>query len=622
MEKTECCRIRFLFSVFLLLATALLSIISPILMGNYIEALTKKTDSANIVTCVIILTISWLIGVVLTYVTSVNSTHLKTRLTYSISLHLLNHTEHLPYSKLIEHNPVYLTSRIQNDSNTITSFFLDGFIGMIVQALLCITVLIFLFNSSRPIFWLVMITLPIYFLIYKNFSQRIESSSKKVIEQRDKFFGEMNHQLRNIHTIKANVWYTILFSLLKGEFEIFYKSIIKNTKIGSRYSSLTQLIQIAFNVIIFLVCGFSVQKDVMSLGNFIAVNSLLSILLSSFTDIMGCGKDYAVALAAFSRIVGLESTAEERIGSLKMDAIHEVSFEKVSFSHSEQGENLINQVSVKFKKGEIYQIIGCNGSGKTTLIDIMLGLHPASGKIYYNKMSTENLDMPYIRKNLISTVEQEPPLVFRELLQNISAEKFGSDYLMHEIDSMGMSEFLGSSEFLSNHKSTSVVHNISGGEKQKIAILRALLKRPQLLILDEPASALDVQSCKQLKGLLQREKSDRITILIDHQSAFTDIIDVAYLLQDGHLLRCDKNENPHVPFPKKQTQKRSRKPNEPKVLNQPAQSGKQNAREPATPKQSGDANDYKKPQCTQKCRPESEPGKQNAEGEGARLLSN
>lgn len=110
----------------------------------------------------------------------------------------------------------------------------------------------------------------------------------------------MNHQLSNIHTIKANVWYTILFSLLKGEFEIFYKSIIKNTKIGSRYSSLTQLIQIAFNVIIFLVCGFSVQKGMMSLGNFIAVNSLLSILLSSFTDIMGCGKDYAVALAAFS----------------------------------------------------------------------------------------------------------------------------------------------------------------------------------------------------------------------------------------------------------------------------------------------------------------------------------
>lgn len=189
-KKTECCRIRFLFSVFLLLATALLSIISPILMGNYIEALTKKTGSANIVTCVIILSISWLIGVVLTYVTSVNSTHLKTRLTYSISLHLLNHTEHLPYSKLIEHNPVYLTSRIQNDSNTITSFFLDGFIGMIVQALLCITVLIFLFHSSRPTFWLAMITLPIYFLIYKNFSQRIESSSKKVIEQRDNFLAK------------------------------------------------------------------------------------------------------------------------------------------------------------------------------------------------------------------------------------------------------------------------------------------------------------------------------------------------------------------------------------------------------------------------------------------------
>lgn len=70
-----------------------------------------------------------------------------------------------------------------------------------------------------------------------------------------------------------------------------------------------------------------------------------------------------------------------------------------------------------------------------------------------------------------------------------------------------------------------------------------------------------------------------------------------------------------VPFPKKQTQKKLRKPNEAKEINQPAQSGKQNAREPATPKQSGDANDYKKPQCTQKCRPEPELGKQNAAGE-------
>ena len=75
------------------------------------------------------------------------------------------------------------------------------------------------------------------------------------------------------------------------------------------------------------------------------------------------------------------------------------------------------------------------------------------------------------------------------------------------------------------------------------------------------------------------------------------------------------DETPFVPFPKKQTQKKLRKPNEAKEINRPAQSGKQNAREPATPKQSGDANDYKKPQCTQKCRPEPEPGKQNAAGE-------
>ena len=86
-------------------------------------------------------------------------------------------------------------------------------------------------------------------------------------------------------------------------------------------------------------------------------------------------------------------------------------------------------------------------------------------------------------------------------------------------------------------------------------------------------------------------------------------------LDDMDKFANGDERHPDVPFPKKQTQKKLRKPNEAKEINQPAQSGKQNAREPATPKQSGDANDYKKPQCTQKCRPEPELGKQNAAGE-------
>lgn len=101
--------------------------------------------------------------------------------------------------------------------------------------------------------------------------------------------------------------------------------------------------------------------------------------------------------------------------------------------------------------------------------------------------------------------------------------------------------------------------------------------------------------------------------------AVSDIIDYVSNPQktdNGRLVTgfaCDSRVA--VPFPKKQTQKKLRKPNEAKEINRPAQSGKQNAREPATPKQSGDANDYKKPQCTQKCRPEPELGKQNAAGE-------
>ena len=145
--------------------------------------------------------------------------------------------------------------------------------------------------------------------------------------------------------------------------------------------------------------------------------------------------------------------------------------------------------------------------------------------------------MRTMRQKVISIVEQEPPLIFRAVSENIVTSDVENSELMRRIHETGLDDFIGNLDIISDRNIFDGVTNFSGGEKQKVAILRALLKDFRILILDEPVSALDSQSCKQLKNFLTRMKHERIIIIVDHQSAFSDIVDVNYTICSGKIIR-------------------------------------------------------------------------------------
>lgn len=178
-----------------------------------------------------------------------------------------------------------------------------------------------------------------------------------------------------------------------------------------------------------------------------------------------------------------------------------------------------------------------NGCGKSTLINFILGLYETHGEVCFNGIPIDSLDMRTMRQKVISIVEQEPPLIFRAVSENIVTSDVENSELMRRIHETGLDDFIGNLDIISDRNIFDGVTNFSGGEKQKVAILRALLKDFRILILDEPVSALDSQSCKQLKNFLTRMKHERIIIIVDHQSAFSDIVDVNYTICSGKIIR-------------------------------------------------------------------------------------
>lgn len=177
----------------------------------------------------------------------------------------------------------------------------------------------------------------------------------------------------------------------------------------------------------------------------------------------------------------------------------------------------------------IYCLCGNNGSGKTTFINILLGVlnENVEGKILYNDLSLSDLDMYELRLKSISVVQQTP-IFSNDTVFNILSESAGidsPDSLIRFIQIQGLTEFYMNDNFDIRNLLTKKAPDLSGGEKQKVAFLKAILKNPSILILDEPSSAMDIDSVEHQKNFLMKIKKDMIIILVTHDVRLIEITD-------------------------------------------------------------------------------------------------
>jgi ATP-binding cassette subfamily B protein len=224
-----------------------------------------------------------------------------------------------------------------------------------------------------------------------------------------------------------------------------------------------------------------------------------------------------------------------------------VAFNQVGFTHKTGKQAALHAVSFEVKSGETIAFVGPSGSGKTTLVKLLVGLYqPNEGEISFNKIASKELDIDALR-NQIGFVTQDTQLFSGTIKENLLFvnPRATDEQIITALNQAACQNLLARSENGINSIIGEGGIKISGGEKQRLSIARALLRNPRLLIFDEATSALDSITEEEI-GKTIREISlgkNHITVMIAHRLSTIMHASKIYVLEKGELVEMGKHED-------------------------------------------------------------------------------
>lgn len=267
--------------------------------------------------------------------------------------------------------------------------------------------------------------------------------------------------------------------------------------------------------------------------------------LQSLGEIINTYREAEVSLNNFEDILKMP-VEKKPLAPVKIDAIRTLEFKDVSFQHQSASMKAIDKISFDVKMGETIAFVGPSGSGKTTLVKLLVGLYyPQQGNIYYNGNSGDKIDFDQLRKR-IGFVTQDTQLFSGSIKENLLfvnpdandeeclevLNKAACQNLLARADK-GLDTVIGEGGV-----------KVSGGEKQRLSIARALLRRPDLLVFDEATSALDSITEEEINKTIRNisESKEMIAVLIAHRLSTVLHADRIYVLEKGNIVESGKHE--------------------------------------------------------------------------------
>lgn len=372
-------------------------------------------------------------------------------------------------------------------------------------------------------------------------SRSIKTLQRSLIRQNRQMSGTITESLRNIELVKSlGLTYPEIRRLKVHTQEIYDLEMAKVKKMRTLTFIQGSILILLRQSILFILLWL-IFRNVLSTGELISMQFISSGIIGPLQDLGSIILSYREAETALSLFNDLMQKKPEYSPEDPVDVgpIGQLHFNNVVFRHKNAAHNAIQNITFKAELGDTIAFVGPSGSGKSTLVKLLVGLYrPVEGDILYDDISIKDLRYNRIRRQL-GFVTQDTQLFFGTIRENLLFVK--PDATEEELlEAMKKASAMGIIDNAEKGLDTILGEGgkkLSGGEKQRLSIARALLRKPRLLIFDEATSALDSLTELQITETLKEISEDKqqITILIAHRLSTIMHADTIFVLERGKI---------------------------------------------------------------------------------------
>jgi subfamily B ATP-binding cassette protein MsbA len=503
-----------------------------------------KKSSGYLIALPVGVIILFLLRGVFTYLTSYLMGSIGAKIVKSLRQKIYDKLLALPLSYHTNTSSGSLVSRILNDvgifqstlASTIRDFFVEG---STVIVLACVAI-----YRRWDLALLSFIVMPLILFSISKFGARMKKTSMNTRKLIAKITTILHETLQGIKIIKA-------FTMEKGMAERNEKALVDHYRNTMREVRINEFSSLATEVlggigiaIILFYGGHLVMTGQTSPGSFFSFIAAIIMMYTPLRRLSRVHNNFQQARTVIERIEDVVLVGTEKEDGIEKESKGHITFENVWFKYPASENYALKDISLEIKPGEIAALVGYSGAGKSTLVDLIAGYwYPSKGNIFVDGVDTRNLSLKSLRRNL-GLVSQDLILFDETVKVNIlyGRPDAREEEIIEAAKAAYAHEFI---QELPEGYETRIGERgvkLSGGQKQRITIARAILRNPNILILDEATSFLDMESEHIVQKALEKLMEGRTTIVIAHRPSTVQKATRIFVISQGMIVQQGNHE--------------------------------------------------------------------------------
>ncbi len=543
---------RLIVSVILSIIVTALALLPPMLTKSLVDEILPNRDRAMLTTVVVALITTHIVHWIISYIRSLTLSVAGCNIFVKLRCDVYEKAQYLPMRFYDKTSTGSVINRISNDTGTIQQFMLRITQEVVVQFFKLIGIVVIMLCINWKLTLCSLFPVPLVVIVSRVFKKKIRPVYRRIWRRSSAITSVLTDTLPGIRVTKSftnekNA--TQGFEECMGE---WHKNNVNSYKLRNAFPALTSCLMSLGGVVIWALGGNLVIDGLSGGGGAISVGLLVSFIsyatmfyepVNFFANLSDSTQNAMASAERIMDILDAEPEHDFGKGNTKANMGGVIEFRNINFSF-DRTKKVLKNINLRIEPGDIVGIVGTTGSGKSTLVNLLLRYYDHyEGQITIDGVDIRNIDMEYYRSQ-IGYVQQEPQMFHDTIYNNIAYGngKFTVDEVINAADIANAHEFI----VRQPDGYDSVVGErgvgLSGGEKQRISIARAMLRNPKMLVFDEATASVDSETEHLIQEAIEHLIDGRTTIMIAHRLSTLAKANKIIVMDNGNIIECGTPE--------------------------------------------------------------------------------